>query len=81
MLVRNTLCLVTCLILGACHASPEAEIVFEPNYIYQAGSEGYACFRIPAVITTNEGSLLAFAEGRKHGCSDTGDIDLVLKRF
>jgi sialidase-1 len=24
--------------------------------------------------------LLAFAEARKHGCSDTGDIDLVLRR-
>lgn len=50
------------------------------NYIYQAGQEGYACFRIPALVTTNSGTLLAFAEGRKGGCSDTGDIDLVMKR-
>src|SRR5690606_3877854 len=27
-----------------------------------------------------KGTLLAFAEGRKGGCSDTGDIDLLLKR-
>ncbi|MEM8484263.1 MAG: sialidase family protein [Bacteroidota bacterium] len=51
-----------------------------PNYIFTAGQEGYACFRIPAVLTTASGNLLAFAEGRKRGCSDTGDIDLVVKR-
>lgn len=32
------------------------------------------------MVTTPEGTLLAFAEGRKNGCSDTGDIDLVMKR-
>ena len=51
-----------------------------PDYIYVGGTEGYACFRIPAVIATANGDLLAFAEGRKNGCSDTGDIDLVVKR-
>jgi sialidase-1 len=50
------------------------------NHLYKSGEEGYACFRIPAIVTTKGGTLLAFAEGRKKGCSDTGDIDLVLKR-
>ena len=48
--------------------------------IYQKGDEGYNCFRIPAIVQTTEGTLLAFAEARKTSCSDTGDIDLVLKR-
>lgn len=51
-----------------------------PDYIFTGGQEGYACFRIPAVIVAPDHTLLAFAEGRKYGCSDTGDIDLVLKR-
>ncbi|MEG3656654.1 sialidase family protein [Arenibacter palladensis] len=50
------------------------------NFIFKGGNENYKCFRIPAVVTTNNGTLLAFAEGRKNGCSDTGDIDLVMKR-
>ena len=50
------------------------------EYLFESGSEGYQCFRIPAIVTTTEGTLLAFAEGRKNGCSDTGDIDLVMKR-
>jgi len=50
------------------------------DYLFEAGTEGYQCFRIPALVTTTDGTLLAFAEGRKKGCSDTGDIDLVMKR-
>ena len=50
------------------------------DYLFKSGTEGYQCFRIPAIVTTTEGTLLAFAEGRKKGCSDTGNIDLVMKR-
>jgi len=50
------------------------------NFIFKSGEEGYACFRIPAIVSTKSGVLLAFAEGRKTGCGDAGDIDLVLKR-
>lgn len=48
--------------------------------VYLSGTEGYHTFRIPAVITTKKGTLLAFAEGRKGGGADSGDIDTVLKR-
>lgn len=50
------------------------------NYIYGGGSEGYSCFRIPAIIKTPKGTLLAFAEARKNDCGDAGNIDLVVKR-
>ncbi|HVU56167.1 MAG TPA: sodium/solute symporter [Puia sp.] len=50
------------------------------NYIFKNGEDGYTCFRIPALITTPKGALLAFAEGRKNNCSDAGDIDLVVRR-
>ncbi len=49
------------------------------NYIFKSGTEGYSIFRIPAIIKTNAGRLLAFAEGRVNGSSDTGNIDLVMK--
>lgn len=55
--------------------------VKEPlNYLFKSGTEGYNTFRIPAIVTTTKGTILAFAEGRKNGGSDTGDIDLVIKR-
>lgn len=48
--------------------------------VFVSGQDGYHTYRIPAIVTTANGTVLAFAEGRKHSASDTGDIDLVLKR-
>ena len=48
--------------------------------LFERGTDGYACFRIPAIVRSEKGTLLAFAEGRKRDCADTGDIDLVLRR-
>lgn len=47
---------------------------------FRAGHEGYASFRIPAVVRSNSGSLLAFCEGRVGSQEDFGNIDVVLKR-
>ncbi|OIJ64896.1 sialidase family protein [Streptomyces mangrovisoli] len=47
---------------------------------YVSGEGGYATYRIPAVVTTARGTLLAFAEGRRNGPADSGDIDVVLRR-
>jgi sialidase-1 len=47
--------------------------------VFVSGTNGYHTFRIPSLIVAKDGTLLAFAEGRKQGRSDTGDIDLVLR--
>ncbi|MDA1054701.1 MAG: exo-alpha-sialidase [Planctomycetota bacterium] len=48
--------------------------------VFQSGADGYHTFRIPAIVTTNDGDLLAICEGRKTSRSDHGDVDLVMKR-
>ncbi len=48
--------------------------------IYESGKHGYHTYRIPALVVTSKGTLLAFCEGRKIGRSDHGDIDLMLRR-
>jgi sialidase-1 len=48
--------------------------------VFVAGDGGYHTYRIPSAIVTPQGTLLAFAEGRRGGASDAGDIDLVLRR-
>ncbi|QFZ73431.1 laminin G [Streptomyces fagopyri] len=54
---------------------------FEQQVLFRASQDpGYACFRIPAVVRTPRGTLLAFAEGRVHDCGDAGDVDIVVKR-
>ncbi|MFD5566700.1 sialidase family protein [Streptomyces cadmiisoli] len=47
---------------------------------FRAGHEGYASYRIPAVVRTAAGTLLAFCEGRVDSGRDWGRIDIVLKR-
>lgn len=47
---------------------------------YTAGRSGYASYRVPAVVRTTAGTVLAFAEGRRDGVDDTGNIDVVLRR-
>ncbi len=48
--------------------------------VFISGQDGYHTYRIPSVIVTNKGTVLAFCEGRKRGRGDSGDIDLLLKR-
>jgi len=48
--------------------------------LFKQGEHGYKTCRIPALLTTKSGALLAFCEGRKGGLSDAGDIDLLVRR-
>lgn len=48
--------------------------------VFSKDTEGYSCFRIPALTLSKQGTILAFAEGRKKSCSDTGDIDITVRR-
>ena len=48
--------------------------------VYVAGEGGYHTYRIPSIVAAPDGTLLAFAEGRQANASDSGDIDLVMKR-
>ncbi|MCX8139075.1 MAG: sialidase family protein [Thermogemmata sp.] len=52
----------------------------QKTVLFAAGQEGYHTFRIPSLLATPQGTLLAFCEGRKKGSGDSGDIDLVYKR-
>jgi sialidase-1 len=48
--------------------------------VWRAGEGGYHTYRIPALVRTTNGTLLAFCEGRQAGQSDAGDIDLLVRR-
>jgi sialidase-1 len=71
-------CVASAVLLGAA----QAPVHLQPDHVdvYVAGEKGYHTYRIPSVIATPKGTLLAFAEARKGGAADAGDIDLVLKR-
>ncbi|CAM5712254.1 exo-alpha-sialidase OS=Streptomyces alboniger OX=132473 GN=CP975_30580 PE=3 SV=1 [Streptomyces alboniger] len=83
---RTATAVLTASAVGALLPAPAAQAAgqppaFEQQVLFKASQDpGYACFRIPAVVKTVKGTLLAFAEGRVDNCGDAGDIDLVLKR-
>lgn len=54
--------------------------VFSQTTVFENNSDGYTCYRIPAIVKSPKGELLAFGEGRKSNCNDHGDVDIVLKR-
>ena len=47
--------------------------------LWQEGEGDHGGYRIPALITTPKGTVLAFCEGRNDG-GDAGDINLLLRR-
>ncbi len=71
--------LLACLVTSF-SASARAGDELESITVFQAGQGAYHTYRIPSLITTPKGTLLAFVEGRKNGRGDTGDIDLLLRR-
>lgn len=48
--------------------------------LFVSGQEGYHTYRIPSLLVTEKGTVLAFCEARKNGGGDAGDIDLALRR-
>ena len=48
--------------------------------VFTSGDDGYHTYRIPALLATKKGTLLAFCEGRRNNGNDHGDIDLLVKR-
>lgn len=77
-----SLCLSLAVNLKAQPVSPDpaGTNLLESSRIFTAGQNGYHTFRIPALLVTSRGNLLAFCEGRRNSSSDSGDIDLVCRR-
>ena len=53
---------------------------FEQTDLWVAGEGAYHTYRIPAMVVTTKGTILAFCEGRKFHSHDAGRIDLLMKR-
>lgn len=57
---------------------PPAPVVTK---VFEGGKDGYACYRIPAMVTTLRGTIIAVADGRISGCGDIPNpLDLVARR-
>ena len=52
----------------------------EQTDLFVSGADGYHTYRIPAIVVTTQGALLAFCEGRRSSPHDFGEIDILMKR-
>jgi len=80
--VSKSIFLLLATVLASLSVSAFAEpLIAEPvmqKPLFVKGVGGYNIYRIPALLTTQAGTLLAFCEGREAG--DSSDIDLLLRR-
>lgn len=60
--------------------APPAHAAVIQTVLFNKGDAGYGCYRIPAIVKTKTGALLAFAEARRSWCADSQEIDLVMRR-
>ena len=64
------------LLLPCPGASPE----FQQQSLFQGQHGGYELYRIPGIVVTARGTILAYAEARKYTGGDWDTIDLVMRR-
>jgi sialidase-1 len=78
---RGLLCLVLAILSSDVVGGTPGRVGWiQSQTIFQSGRDGYHTYRIPALLVTSKGSVLAFCEGRKTGAADHGDVDLLMKR-
>ncbi|MBA4147486.1 MAG: exo-alpha-sialidase [Verrucomicrobia bacterium] len=72
--------ILSCIVALLCLSRALSANELTQTDIFVGGVDGYHTYRIPSLIVTKKGTILAFCEARKSSKSDTGNIDLVFKR-
>jgi len=52
----------------------------EKTNLFEARTGGYHTYRIPGIVVTTRGTVLAYCEARKTGRGDWEDIDILMRR-
>lgn len=76
---RFLLSLIAILCTLTCAAQKEIG-TFRVQTLFSAGESGYYNFRIPSLITTSKGTLIAFCAARKGQGGDYDPIDIAMRR-
>jgi sialidase-1 len=56
------------------------EPLFEKTDVFPPGLNGITRYRIPGIVVTRKGTVIAYAEARKNSSSDWGEIEIHLRR-
>jgi len=80
MLNFSKLIVLLLVVLSPAVTGLSAEPMLRKTNIFAAGEADYALYRIPGVVVTAKGTLLAYCEARKSSRGDWGTIDVMLRR-
>lgn len=69
--------LLCAIFFSALHA---AEPLLEKSPVFPPGMNGIARYRIPGIVVTSKGTVLAYSEARRNGSADWGEIEVHLRR-
>ena len=70
---------LTAILCGLC-GSQAAGPMLEKSDVFPAGTNGIARYRIPGIVVTQKGTVLAYVEARKNSSSDWGEIEVHARR-
>ena len=78
--VRLSIGILLCSLLlpTACSVAPTGQVA--KTDLFVAGEGGYKLFRIPGIVVSAAGTVLAYCEARKGDSGDWGTIDVMLRR-
>lgn len=79
-MIRRTLLLLFAVSLLSRYSLTTAADSLPHADVFVSGKGDYHTYRIPAIVRTKKGTLLAFCEGRKAGRGDAGNIDMLVSR-
>ena len=68
------------LLLSSLSWAPAAEPRLDKVDLFTANEGGYPLYRIPGIVVTAKGSLLAYCEARKNAKGNWGHIDILVHR-
>ena len=70
-------CLILIGILGSIGLSAESSL--QTIDVFPFGMNAVKSYRIPGVVVTSKGTLLAFCEARHNSSADWGEIEIYLR--
>lgn len=71
---------VVAALLAGLPAAEAAGAVEDPTILFRQGDGGFHTYRIPGVVVTARGGVLAWCEARKFTAADRGEIEIRLRR-
>src|SRR5690625_1326036 len=65
---------------GAWDIDPALEANYASQRLATDGEDGFECYRIPALTTANDGTVLASWDGRPDSCADAPNPNSIVLR-